>query len=151
MGYDVDKVSQREELDAVIRACRVCRLGMADKDVPYVVPMSFGYDGSFIFFHCALEGRKLDVLRRNPRVCVEFDILDAMIESDRGCGWGMRYRSVLVFGTAAIVEDTREKIRGLDVLLAQYSPGKYTYPPKMLERTAVVRVAVESMTGRKRR
>jgi nitroimidazol reductase NimA-like FMN-containing flavoprotein (pyridoxamine 5'-phosphate oxidase superfamily) len=97
-----------------------------------------------------LKGRKIEILQRHPRVCLEFDILDGMIESDQGCGWSMRFRSVLVSGTAVQLSDTEEKRRGLRVIMAQYSPGDYTFPDEILERTAVIRIDIESMTGRNR-
>ena len=75
------EISDRAAIDAIIRACQVCRLGMVDGDLPYIVPMSFGYDGRALYFHCATQGRKLDVLRRRPRVCFEFVYLDAMVEA----------------------------------------------------------------------
>jgi len=150
MGKRERIIRERAEMEEIMRECRVCRLGMVDGDEPYVVPMSFGYDGKSIYFHCGLSGRKLDALRRNPRVCVEFDRLDGMITSDRGCGWSMRFRGVLAFGRAVIVEGREEKIRGLDVILAQYTPGDFTYPEATLDRTGMIRVDVEKMTGRKR-
>ena len=151
MGKEERIIGERAEMEGIIRECRVCRLGMVDGDEPYVVPLSFGYDGRNIYFHCGLSGRKLDILRRNPKVCVEFDRLDGMITAERGCGWSMRFRGVLVFGTAVIGESRKEKIRGLDVIMAQYTPGAFTYPDDTLERTGIIRVEVEKMTGRARR
>jgi len=150
MGKQERTIADRAEMEAIIRACKVCRVGMADRGEPYVVPMSFGYDGKAVFLHTGLKGRKIGILRSHPRVCLEFDILDGMIESDRGCGWSMRFRSVLVFGTSVQLSDTEEKRRGLRAIMAQYSPGNYTFPDEILERTAVIRVEIETMTGRKR-
>lgn len=150
MGKQERTIADRAEMEAIICACKVCRLGMADRGEPYVVPMSFGYDGTAVFLHTGLKGRKIGILRSHPRACLEFDILDGMIESDRGCGWSMRFRSVLVFGTAVELSDTEEKRCGLAAIMAQYSPGNYTFPDEILERTAVIRIDIESMTGRKR-
>ena len=150
MGKKNRVIADRAKMEAIIRACKVCRLGMADDGEPYVVPMSFGYHGEAVYLHTGLTGRKIEILCRNPRVCLEFDILDGMIESDRGCGWSMYFRSVLVFGNARELVDPEEKRSGLAAIMAQYSPGDYTFPDEILERTAVIRVEIESMTGRKR-
>ena len=151
MGKENRVIADREEMEAIIRGCKVCRLGMADGSEPYVVPMSFGYDGNHVYLHTSPRGRKMEILRRHPRVCLEFDILDGMIESDRGCGWSVRFRSVLIFGNALELADPEEKRRGLATIMAQYSSGEYTFPDEILERTAVIRIDIESMTGRKRK
>ena len=141
-------IENRGEIDAIIRACRVCRLGMTDGAQPYVVPLSFGYDGRALYFHCAPEGRKLELLRANPRVCVEFDLLDAIVESERGCGWGMRYRSVIGFGRAAFVEEA-DKEKALAIILAQYSERAFSFAPEMVRRTLLVRVDFDELTGKR--
>jgi len=137
LGKENRVVTERAEMDEVLRGCKVCRLGVTD-------------DGEAVYLHTGLKGRKIEILHRNPRVCLEFDILDGMIEADRGCGWSMRFRSVLVFGTAVELNDTKEKRRGLRAIMAQYSPGDYTFPDEILERTAAIRVEIDSMTGRKK-
>lgn len=51
------EIKDRKVIDDMIRRSRVCRLAMCDEDRPYVVPLNFGYDGSFLYFHAAQEGR----------------------------------------------------------------------------------------------
>ncbi|MDK2979333.1 MAG: uncharacterized protein PWP52_2047, partial [Bacteroidales bacterium] len=62
-----------DELEAVIKKCKVCRVGMVDGDNPYVLAMNFGYEDQTIWLHCAKEGKKIDILKRNNKVCLEFD------------------------------------------------------------------------------
>lgn len=143
------EISDRAAIDAIIRACQVCRLGMVDGDLPYIVPMSFGYDGRALYFHCATQGRKLDVLRRRPRVCFEFDCLDAMVEAEQACGWSCRYRSVMGTGLASIIADPEGKRRALSALMAQYSERSFSFPDAALARTAAIEVVIESITGKR--
>ncbi len=117
------EITDRGEIDDVVRRCRVCRLGMVDDGQPYVIPMSFGYDGEFIYLHSAPEGRKLEILRKSNRVCVEFDILKEVETSDQACEWGMAYEGVIATGEAEILEDADEKRRGLASIMSQYSGG----------------------------
>ena len=142
------EIKDRADIDAIIRRCQVCRLGLADGDIPYVVPMCFGYDGAFLYFHCALQGRKLDILRRNNRVCFEFDVVEGFVEADEACRWGIRYQSVIGTGTAHIVEDAAGKQQALVALMAQYSGKPYTFAEEAQKRIAVIKVAVESVTGK---
>ena len=142
------EIKDQAEIDSIIHRSRVCRLGLSDEGQPYVVPLCFGYDGKTLYFHCAREGRKLDILRRNNKVCIEFDIVQGMIEADEGCNWGIKYQSVIGFGTAHLVEDVAEKQNALTLLMAQYSERSFSFPPEMVNRTAVVKIEIESLTGK---
>lgn len=142
------EIADRALIDAVIREARVCRLALAGADGPYVVPLCFGYDGASFYFHCAPEGRKIDVLRADPRACVEIDVVDGMREAAQACSWGIRYRSVIAFGTASIVEEAAEKRRALELLMAQYSPATYSFPDQSIENVTFIRVLIESITGK---
>lgn len=143
------EITSRTEIDAVIRQCQVCRLGLVDGQEPYVVPMCFGYDGRVLFFHCAREGRKIDIMRRNSRVCFEFDILEKMIEAPAACNWGLRYRSVIGTGTAVMIEDLAGKRAALTRIMAQYAGDRpFHFPEEAVNRTAVFQVQIERITGK---
>jgi nitroimidazol reductase NimA-like FMN-containing flavoprotein (pyridoxamine 5'-phosphate oxidase superfamily) len=148
MRRSEQEIKSRAEIDAVIRSCQVCRLGLCDDGQPYIVPMSFGYDGESLYFHCANEGRKLDILRRNPRVCVELDVVTRMLEADNACGWDMAYRSVMGTGTVEFLDDPKDKLVGLKCLIAQYSDRDLPFSEKGVERVCVFRVRLESVTGK---
>jgi uncharacterized protein len=142
------EITDRAEIDAIIRRCRVCRLGLSDQGQPYVVPLCFGYDGQALYFHCAKEGRKLDILRRNNRVCFEFDVLEGMVEADQGCQWSIRYESVIGFGTASLVEEPTQRQEALALLMAQYSDRAFAFPEIAVNRTVIVRIDIENVTGK---
>ncbi|MFH1144960.1 MAG: pyridoxamine 5'-phosphate oxidase family protein [Candidatus Eisenbacteria bacterium] len=141
-------VESRAEIDTIIRRSQVCRLGLSDEGQPYIVPLCFGYDGQALYFHCAKDGRKLEILRRNNRVCFEFDIVESMVEAEQGCGWSLRYQSVVGIGTAYPVEDSAGKQRALALLMAQYAERIFSFPPDAVSRTAVIRIEIESLTGK---
>ncbi len=145
------EIRDRQLVDAVIRESRVCRLGMVDGDIPYVVPLSFGYDGRHLFFHSAKKGRKMELLRRNSRVCLEFDIVDRVVEAEEACGWSIRYRSVIAEGRAEILEGFEEKRAALAVLMEQYAGGggSHEFPDEILKHTAVVRIDLEKVKGKR--
>ncbi len=141
-------IEHREEIDQVIRACTVVRLGLSENEQPYVVPLNFGYDGSSLYFHCAREGRKIDILQKNNRVCLEFDIPEEVVQGEAACAWGMHYRSVIAFGTARQLSESEDKRRGLEAIMAQYSDRTFTFPDAAVERTAVFMVEIEKITGK---
>jgi nitroimidazol reductase NimA-like FMN-containing flavoprotein (pyridoxamine 5'-phosphate oxidase superfamily) len=144
------EITDRAALDTIIRSCRVCRLGLSDAGQPYVVPLSFGYDGTYIYFHAAREGRKIEILKNNDRVCVEFDILDGVITAEQACNWGMRYRSVIGFGIAEIVAEAGAKIAALKCIMGQYGSSDWTFPEKGVAATLVIRVRLETLSGKAR-
>lgn len=133
---------------AILEQATVCRLGLVDGDRPYVVPLCFGYRDDVLYFHGASEGRKIDVLRRNPRVCFEFDLIGEPVESESACNWSMRYQSVIGFGEAVFVEGLEEKREALNVIMAHYSKGAFEFPEKALSATSVFRVEIERMTAK---
>jgi nitroimidazol reductase NimA-like FMN-containing flavoprotein (pyridoxamine 5'-phosphate oxidase superfamily) len=140
-------VTDRAAIDDVLRRAEVLHLAMTGPDGPYVVPVSFGYDGSAIYIHCAEAGRKLDVLAADPRVSFEA-VVDVRVIPGKGCGWTARFRSVVGFGTAALVEDDTERSYGLGVIIAQYSGQPEGVSPESARGVAVLRIDISSMTGK---
>jgi nitroimidazol reductase NimA-like FMN-containing flavoprotein (pyridoxamine 5'-phosphate oxidase superfamily) len=126
----------------------VCRLGLYDGQYPYVVPMNYGYRDGRMYFHCAREGRKIDILKTNDRVCIEVDIDTRVVRGETPCRWTAKYRSVIGFGRARILDDEREKKAGLDVIMAHYGGDGGEYDEKSLQRTSLIEVVLENMTGK---
>jgi nitroimidazol reductase NimA-like FMN-containing flavoprotein (pyridoxamine 5'-phosphate oxidase superfamily) len=140
-------VTDRAAIDVVLRRAEVLHLAMVSADGPYVIPVNFGYDGSAIYIHCAEAGHKLDVLAEDPRVAFEAAV-DVRIVPGKGCGWTARFRSVVGFGTAALVQDEAEKVYGLGVVISQYSGRAESVPPESARGVAVLRIDISSMTGK---
>jgi len=142
------EITEREVIDSIIAESKVCRLGLSDDDGPYIVPLSFGYDGSSLYFHSFPKGKKIDILRKNGRVCFEFDSDGDPIPSDKACNWNVRYKSVIGSGEARFIEDSDEKLRALEIIMRNYSEQSFEYPEKEVEKTAVLRVDIETITGK---
>jgi uncharacterized protein len=144
------EIADRAAMEAIIRSGRVCHLAMSDGGQPYVVPLSYGYRDGVLYLHGAPEGRKIDVLKRNAAVC--FDIVSEceLVSAPTACGWSMKYRSVIGFGTASFVADADEKAEALGVVMRQYSTGTFAFPPEAVAKTTVIRVDIQSMTGKQR-
>lgn len=143
------EITDRAEIDAIIRKSLVCRLGLADAEgQPYVVPLCFGYEGDTLYFHCAAMGRKLDLVAANPRVCVEFDTDAEIVEGANACAWTIRYRSAIGFGRVTRVEDPDEKLKALRLLMAQYAPGHFAFSERQVERVTIVKVTLDTLTGK---
>ena len=144
------EITNRQEIEHILSTAMVCRVAFSDQNQPYIVPMNFGYKDDTLYFHCAKEGRKLDILRRNNKVCFEVDCGHQIINTGIPCEWSTKYTSVIGFGTACIVEDDVEKKTALDLIIDHYSPGTvYEYSAKAVRDVGIIKIDVDSMTGKK--
>ena len=141
-------IKDRDEIEGIIRSAKVCRIGLVDDGEPYVVPVCFGYVDGVLYFHSATRGRKVEALRKNDAVCCEFDVDVEIVRNGDACNWSVRYRSAIGFGKAAIVEEPGEKRRALDVIVAHYGGKPQEYPEDTLQRTTVIKVQIDRMTGK---
>lgn len=145
------EITDRAELDAVLRKAAVVHLAMTDAGQAYVVPLNFGYADGCLYLHGAHEGRKMDILRRNPHVAFSLLCDEAVIpgKGPAGCNFTSRYRSVIGQGRVEMVEGDDERRKALDIILDHYAPGPFEYAPAALAKTCVFRVVITSMTGKK--
>ncbi len=142
------KISDESGIKAIIKKANVCRLGMVNGNKPYIVPLCFGYHDNVIYFHGTLKGQKIDLIRKNPNVCFEFDTVTETLESENACDWSMKYQSVIGFGKALFIEGSEEKRKALSIIMAQYTDRLFQFPENKLKATAVIKVEIESMTGK---
>lgn len=136
-------------VDAIIQQSLVCRLAMSDDNQPYVVPLCFGFADNTLYFHSAGAGKKIEVLKKNNRVCFEFDIDPILVKRGRdGCEWGMKFQSVIGMGRAELVEDEASKRKALGIIMNHYDKGHFEYDDAKVKRTVVIRVDIQEMTGK---
>lgn len=148
MRRNEKEITDKKEIEAILHKSRVCRIGMTDDSGPYIVPMSFGYSDNAVYLHSALEGRKIDIMRQNPRVCFECDTLIEIVTSDKPCNWGMKYRSVIGFGQASFIDDPEEKRTALSIIMEKYSGQSFKFKEPSLQMTAVIKIDISHMSGK---
>lgn len=143
------QITGREEIAEVISKCQVCRVGLAKDNQPYIVPVSFGYDGRALYFHSAIKGMKTDYIRANNRVCFEFEHgVEIQSHDDQPCNWSFSFQSVIGFGSIAEIVSIKDKVKGLQVIMAQYSDKSWDFNNISLTGVAVWKITIESMTGK---
>lgn len=148
MRRNEKEITDMAQIEAIIRQSDVCRLAMTDGMLPYVVPLFFGYQDRVLYFHSAVKGKKMRLIEKNPQVCVEFDDFKTIKKAEEPCEWGAKYRSVIAFGRAEVVEDSDGKKKGLDVIMQNYSDRSFSYDSTAMRKTAVIRVDITRMTGK---
>ena len=144
-----EEITDKKEIEEILLDSPFLRLGMCRGDIPYVVPMAFGHKEGAIYLHSSKKGKKIEVLEENANVCFETETDYELIPSKRPCSYDMKYRSVVGFGTAKILDDEDEIREGLAVIAGRYHGGEFD--PKSLNAggIAVIRIDVKDMTCRK--
>lgn len=145
------EVTDFEEIQDIINSCDTLRLGINNGDYPYVVPLSFGFEAvedKLIFYtHSAMKGMKLDLIKANPKICVEIDSMNGYAETARGVT--TNYRSFIGFGTAEIA-DYEDTVKGLDLLLEHCNITGYSAEEcAKLGITTVLKITVENYTAKR--
>ena len=146
------EITDRDEIYKMLYRCTTVSLGFHDSDYPYVVPMTFGCaleEGKIcVYFHCAGEGRKLELLKKDSRVCVEGHVYERVEETEGGIT--ARYESVIGTGTAVRLEDKAEKVKALRVILEHYqSSGFPVTSCKGLLSVEVYRIVLDAVSGKR--
>lgn len=139
-----------ENIRQVLERCKVCRLGMIADGKPYIVPMNMGfdYDGDklVIYFHCAREGKKLDLLRENAQVGFEMDKEIALEEGSTPCQYSYHFMSIIGSGQAELVEDETEKAKALAKIM-KHQTGKdfddFEKNPKLSRAVTIIKVTAK--------
>ena len=153
MRREENAINDVKEIEEILQKAEVCRLGLAVDNTPYVVPVNFGYDaaGNCIYIHCAKEGRKLDMIKRNNTVCFEMDVdMEISGRENTACNWSTTYRSVIGYGNAFIIEDFEEKKTALDFIMKQYSSEtSFEYTKKSVDNVGIIKIAITHLSGKK--
>jgi len=142
------EITDRTAIESVIAKSTVCRLALSEDDRPYIVPLCFGYADNALYFHTAREGKKIDILKKNNRVCFEVDCDHELVSNENACKWSMKYRSVVGFGKAFVKEDPESKRKALDSIMQHYGGRPSDYSASIMEKMLVIKVEIKSMRGK---
>lgn len=146
-----DRQMTEEDTKALLEKAEYGILSTVSQDnTPYGVPMSFAYANDSIYLHCAPNGQRLDNIAANKNAC--FTVVDAV--ELLPAAFSTNYRSAIVFGNIAVVEDKQEKQKGLTAFITKYSPGfleeGMRYIDKAFEQTTLLKIEINKMTGKSR-
>jgi len=123
-------------------------VGMTETDgTPYAVPLSLvRTDVNTFYFHCAMEGKKLDILRKNPRVCLSAVTKCKPTVGPKDGSFTLEFKSAIAFGVAEEVTDDAEKIEALRAICERFLPHHMdafnSSIERSLGRTAVVKITL---------
>lgn len=131
----------------ILKACDCCRIGLVDGNEAYIVPMNFGYevmnDELILYFHCAKEGRKIELIPKQRFVAFEMDTKHTLTGGETACEFSFRYQCIMGKGTMEILEENDAKIHGLRKVMAHYAEEKeWEFMQALLDRVYVLKLTV---------
>ena len=151
------EVTDWNEILSIVQRCELCHIAFHGEEYPYVVPLNFGFQTRnkqlFLYFHGAAEGRKHELLRKNPKVAFVMEHMQGISGPENGvaCRCSAFYESVMGEGTLEYIHG-EEKIAALRCLMRHYaadSPEPSHFDSAVLQKTAVLRLAVHSLTAKR--
>ena len=148
------QITDKNEILRILDTAKVLHLGLAVDNEPYVVPMNYGYteeNGKLVLYlHSAVRGKKLDMIRENPRVFFELECDLAPFEGQKPCQYGLVYSSVMGRGRASIVEDVEEKKKAMTLLMKTQTQKDFEFSDEWVSIVAVIRIDVQEYTAKHR-
>ena len=148
------RITEPEEIARILNTAKVLHMGLAVDDTPYVVPMNYGYilkEGKLtLYLHSAVKGRKLDMIRSNPKVSFSIDCDRMPFEGRVPCQYGLVYSSVMGYGTATIMEDVEEKKQAMSILMKTQTGKDFEFNDKLVSIVAVIRIDTAEYTAKHR-
>ena len=148
------QITDESRILQILDTAKVLHLGLAVNDEPYVVPMNYGYvmeNGKLVLYlHSAVQGKKLDMIRQNPKVFFELDCDRIPFEGEKPCQYGLSYASVMGRGSARIVEDVEEKKKAMSILMKTQTSKDFSFEDRLVSIVAVIRIDVAEYTAKYR-
>lgn len=150
------EVTDINEIIAILDACRTACVAMTNGERPYAVPLSYGYElnGSCLtlYFHCAKEGRKLEMIKRNPKVCFAiFREGEPFFTEKIPCNSGYYYSSIIGNGVASFLEEPMEKCHALQKMFAQQTGKVIEFTKEQADSVCVFQIVSEDYTGKRKK
>ena len=148
------EITDINDIIDIVRRCKVCRIGLSENDMPYIVPLNYGYDFEnntlTLFFHGAKEGRKVDIINNNNNACFEVDCDNQLIEAEKACRYSYAYKSIIGFGKIIRIEDINESIDALNKIMKHQTEKKndYDFTSEELKKITVYKMIIEKFTGK---
>lgn len=149
------EITDFDEMIKIIKECDACRIALNDEATgfPYIVPLNFGLDVEdkqvYLYFHGAMKGKKLDLIKKDNRATFEMDCEHNFILYEERMSCTMGFASVIGHGTIEIVPD-EEKYEALKILMRQYHSEDFQFDTRMMSVTTVLKMTVTDMIGKRR-
>lgn len=145
------EIIKEEEMHSIINESQVCHLGLVDDDQPYILPFNFTIRDQSIFLHSDNIGYKLEIIKKNPKVCINFNVGNELFYRHKqvGCSWGMKYKSINVFGKIQFIDNYDEKYLVMQEFMLKYAGEKFEFSEPSIKNVKIMEVKIDRITGKK--
>jgi hypothetical protein len=147
-------VYDREAVYRILDEGFICHVGFNLDGQPFVIPTSYGRSGHNLYIHGSAASRMLRNLDKGIPVCVTVTLLDGLVLARSIFNHSMNYRSVVVLGTANVVQDPGEKLEALHSISEHILPGRWAESRQPNERelkaTFALRVPIAEFSAKVR-
>jgi nitroimidazol reductase NimA-like FMN-containing flavoprotein (pyridoxamine 5'-phosphate oxidase superfamily) len=143
------QITDQKQIEEILSNNTICRVALVDGLKPYILPMNYGYKNNSFYLHCSLEGKKLELIKKNNNVSIEVTDSIELVTAEKACGHTTKYKSVICSGTIAPVVETEQKIAGLNVIMNQHTGNSnWDFPEAALSKIIVLKIDIKEMTGK---
>lgn len=148
------EVTNIEEILSILNKGKIIHLGLSDDNIPYVVPMNYGYtyeNNKLTFFlHGAKSGYKYDVIRKNPNISFSIETDVKAFDGKVACQYGTSYASVFGRGKATIIDDVTEKENALSLFMKTQTNKDFEFNEKLVSIVNIIRLDIDEFTAKNR-
>jgi nitroimidazol reductase NimA-like FMN-containing flavoprotein (pyridoxamine 5'-phosphate oxidase superfamily) len=143
------EIKDKTIIEDILSTSEICRIAMIDDGLPYLLPFNYGYRENCIYIHSALEGKKIDALKKNDKVCFEIEQFEGIVKHLKACKWSTTYRSIVGYGKVEIIRDLEEKTRCLEIIMTQHgATGKQEFEAGQVNHMVILKLSITSMTAK---
>lgn len=143
------KITREDIIREILDDAKVCRLALSVDNVPYIVPVNYAYQNNCIYIHSALEGKKIEYLKKNNLVCFEIEDESTVIPGEKACDWSVRYRSLIGYGHAHVIESREEKIEGMNIFMSKFAQtDNHIYDESHFNHMVILRIDITHISGK---
>jgi nitroimidazol reductase NimA-like FMN-containing flavoprotein (pyridoxamine 5'-phosphate oxidase superfamily) len=147
-------VYDRDTINQILDEGFLCHVGFVADGQPFVIPTSYGRDGDVLYIHGSAASRMLRNLDRGIPICVTVTLLDGLVLARSVFNHSMNYRSVVILGTATLIDNPEQKLKALLALSQHILPGRWddSRQPneKELKATSVLRIPIDEFSAKVR-
>lgn len=143
------EITDKSILEEILIHSNICRIGMMDNGLPYILPFNYGYRDNRIYIHCASAGKKIDLLKNNSSVCFEVELKAEIVKNDKACKWATAYRSIVGYGKIEILDDFTQKQQALEIIMSHNgAPDLTEFEPKQVDAVLILMLTIDTLTGK---
>ena len=142
------KITNKNIIIEILQKSQICRIAIFDDEYPYIVSMNYGYRNNILYLHSASEGRKIELLKRNNKVGFEIEQEYEVLKDELSCNWTTKYRSIIGYGDIEFINDKKQKIEGLNIIMGHHGKKENVYNDKAVNNVIVLKLHIKDFTAK---